>query len=319
MVITILLMADYYWNIKHSVYLLARYAQTFDTAKTGFNSSNRFYINLEDRNYLKWYYQFVFSSSGDEFNAGVGFVDRTNFYQAYGKVGYGWFPAKSKLQYRLLYFTAESYLNKQTEKTESVNIGPNLDLLWNSGMEIVINPAFYQEDLNTPLLLSNTVSVPVKRYTYSALNISWEAPKTTNLRAFGNIYEGEYYDGWLHSFSVYSTWYCSKYLELSPEYEFNYVNFKNRHQTLLSHIIRLRINSALNIHAFSNLFIQYNGLANQIVGQARFRYNFSEGKDIYLVYNENFNSNRENGLLPKLPGTQDCTIVLKLLYTLIEK
>lgn len=192
--------ADYYWNIKHSIYLLARYAQTFDTAKTSFNSSNRFYINLEDRNYLKWYYQFIFSGSGIDFNPGIGFVDRTNFYQAYGKVGYGWFPAQSKLQYRLLYFTAQNYLNKQTGKTESVNIGPNVDLLWNSGMEILINPALYQEDLDAPLLLSSTVSVPVKKYTYSALNISWVAPKTTNLRAYGNIYEGEYYDGWLHSF-----------------------------------------------------------------------------------------------------------------------
>ncbi len=97
------------------------------------------------------------------------------------------------------------------------------------------------------------------------------------------------------------------------------MNFKSRNQQLTSNILRLRINTALNIHAFSGIFIQYNSLANQIVAQARIRYKFSEGRDIYLVYNENFNSDRENGLLPKLPGTQDRSIVVKFIYTFIVK
>ena len=312
--------ADYYWNIKRSVYLLARYAQSFDSAKENHTSSgSRFYINLEDRDYQKWFYQFTFSSSGNQFNPGVGFVDRTNFNQAYGRIGYGVFPLHSKLQYKLFSFSAGSYFNKQTGKVESLNMGPTLDVLWNSGMEVLVNPALFKEDLLAPLPLSANVEIPSKMYTYVGLNISWEAPKTSNVRAYGNIYEGQYYDGWLHSFSIYPTWYASKYLELSPEYEFNYVNFIKRNQNLTSNIFRLRINTALNIHAFTNFFIQYSSLANQIVAQARVRYNFSEGRDIYLVYNENFNSDRANGLLPKLPGTQDRSIVIKFIYTFIAK
>lgn len=112
--------------------LLARYAQSFDSAKANHNfSSSRFYINLEDRDYQKWFYKFTFSSSGNEFNPRIGFVDRTNFNQAYDKIGYGVFPSHSKLQYKLFSFSAGSYFNKQTGKVESLNIGPNADILWN--------------------------------------------------------------------------------------------------------------------------------------------------------------------------------------------
>jgi hypothetical protein len=46
----------------------------------------------------------------------------------------------------------------------------------------------------------------------------------------------------------------------------------------------------------------------------RFRYNFREGNDLWIVYNEGLNTDRRREL-PVLPITEGRTVLLKYTYT----
>ena len=58
----------------------------------------------------------------------------------------------------------------------------------------------------------------------------------------------------------------------------------------------------------------YNHVDNIIVSNIRLRYNFSEGHDLWIVYNEGINTDRDR-IGPILPRTNNRTVLLKYTYT----
>lgn len=310
--------ADYIWNILKQNFLTVRFAHANgdEVHNNPPSAGNRLFVNLEDRNKNKWFYQVAFASSDNTFNPGIGFVDRSGFISTHVKLGYGIFSnGQSSLQTQTPGITLYNYINSHSGQLESLGIGSTYEWLWNSGMNILINPEFYHEGLSNPLLLDGNVSVPIGKYNYSGLNVTWKSYQTNNLRATGSLYAGQFYDGSLFAAGFYPTWYASKYLEISPEYELNIARFPHRNESFTSQIARLRLNTAMNVHFFSNAFIQYDNIAKNVAANIRLRYNISEGRDIYVVYNTNLNTDRYR-LQPALPFTDNRSVILKFIYTL---
>ncbi|HEY8780006.1 MAG TPA: DUF5916 domain-containing protein [Mucilaginibacter sp.] len=310
--------ADYNWNVIKQNFLTVRFAHANgdELQNSPASSGNRLFVNLEDRNKAKLFYQVALASSDSSFNPGIGFVDRSGFISTRAKLGYGIFSnGQSILQSQTAGLTTYEYIDKHSGQLESLGVGPTYEWLWNSGMDILVNPEFYHEYLSRPLPLNGNVSIPIGKYNYTGLNVIWQSYQTNNLRGTGSFYAGQFYDGGLFTADFYPTWYASKYLEISPEYELNIARFPDRNTSFTSQIVRLRLNTALNVHFFSNAFIQYDNLADNIAANIRLRYNFSEGRDIYLVYNTNLNTDRYR-LQPVLPLTDNRSVILKFIYTL---
>ena len=125
---------------------------------------------------------------------------------------------------------------------------------------------------------------------------------------------GKFYDGVIYTVGLIPKWIVSKYIEITPYYEFNRIEFDDRDQKLTSHISRLKGLFTLNTKLSFSAFIQYNSTEDIISSNARFRYNPSEGNDFYLVYNELFNSDRKR-YDPIRPLIKNRTILAKYTYT----
>ena len=80
---------------------------------------------------------------------------------------------------------------------------------------------------------------------------------------------------------------------MSSEYEINVVRFPNRNQGFNAHVIRLQTRAAFNTEASLNVLLQYSSVSDQFSTNIRFRYNFREGNDLWLVYNQNLNTYRD--------------------------
>ena len=61
-------------------------------------------------------------------------------------------------------------------------------------------------------------------------------------------------------------------------------------------------------------FIQYNSAADAVLGNFRLRFNPKEGTDLYIVYNEDFNTNNTS-YDPNLPISNERLILVKYSYT----
>ena len=59
---------------------------------------------------------------------------------------------------------------------------------------------------------------------------------------------------------------------------------------------------------------QFNSATDAVSANVRFRYNFREGNDLWIVYNEGMHTDRHR-ITPTLPVTDERTILLKYTYT----
>jgi hypothetical protein len=125
---------------------------------------------------------------------------------------------------------------------------------------------------------------------------------------------GTFFDGTRFTFSFRPGWYVSKHLELSAEYLYERVRFEERNQALDAHITRLRIGTAANNKLSTNALIQYNSTLDLISANVRFRYNFREGNDLWIVYNEGLNTTFDR-FTPELPVSDSRTFIVKYTHT----
>jgi len=125
---------------------------------------------------------------------------------------------------------------------------------------------------------------------------------------------GSFYDGWRVSITAMPRWSISADFDLNGVYQINWVEFPNRGQKFLAHIVRLKFLATLTTEFEASAFIQYNSLGEVVIGNIRLRYNPSEGNDLYVVYNEVLNTNR-HGKSPFPPISANRAIMIKFSYT----
>jgi hypothetical protein len=88
-------------------------------------------------------------------------------------------------------------------------------------------------------------------------------------------------------------------------------------QNFDSNLFRLTARGAVNTKISVDAFAQYNSLNDQLAMNTRFRYNFREGQDLWFVWNEGLNLEREILGVPTLPLESARALTLKYTHTFI--
>lgn len=138
-----------------------------------------------------------------------------------------------------------------------------------------------------------------------------------NVRGTVNATVGEFYDGSILGMALSPTWNQSRHLELNGRYEVNHLSFHQRGLSTTAHLFRLSTRAALNTRLSASVLAQYSNVAELVTFNARFRFNFREGTDLWVVYNEGLNVDREFGAQPILPRSSGRTIMVKYNRALI--
>jgi hypothetical protein len=101
---------------------------------------------------------------------------------------------------------------------------------------------------------------------------------------------------------------------LSGLVRYEHITFPSRDQSLDATIFRLRTLYMLNTKFSVAAFAQYSNQSDIIQSNLRLRYNATEGNDLYIVYNNVANTDREREL-PTLPPIRTHTLLIKYTYT----
>ena len=127
---------------------------------------------------------------------------------------------------------------------------------------------------------------------------------------------GGFYDGNRLSLILAPNYSVSSSLELSATYEYNRLDFPDRATTVNLHIARVKALYMLDTRFSISSFVQYNSTSGAFLGNIRFRYNPREGNDLYLVYNDDLNTNRGREW-PTLPMSNQRSLLVKYTYTFV--
>jgi hypothetical protein len=252
--------------------------------------------------------------AGRSFNPGLGFKIRDDYTLVGGKISYGWIPSEASSFQTHVVKLDHSYIYRNADgSTELADLG----LTWNGntkyGAFIVAGLRATHEDLRAPFTISSSAHVPAGRFTYYAANASYQLWGKL-FRGTISMNAGSFYDGSQVSVGVTPGWSVSPNLQLSSDYQFRRIRFPDRNESFDGHITRLRVAVSLNTSFSINTFLQWSNARNLVSLNMQIRYNFREGNDFYLVYNEGLNTERDR-VQPRLPSTDSRAVLAKYTYT----
>jgi hypothetical protein len=256
---------------------------------------------------------------GDEFNPGVGFTQRRGFRSGDVNLRYGWlFGARSPFRTLSVSARGGAFLRLADGTTESGVVEPSVRFELKSGHELDIQASRLYESVTDSFFVAGVTPVPPGLYWYTEGRVNFMAARSGQFRPSWTLSGGEFYDGWRAGLEVRPAWNPSRHVELSAEYGFNLVRFPDRDESLDVHLGRLRVQLAFDVHLSVATFVQYNSATDDVGVNARLRYNFSEGRDLWLVYDESMNTDRAFlAGAPRPPLTQRRAFALKYTHTLI--
>ncbi|MBT8399574.1 MAG: carbohydrate binding family 9 domain-containing protein [Rhodothermia bacterium] len=260
-------------------------------------------------------YELSFTRVGQDYAPDVGFQNRTGYYRPGTAASYGWFFAgRSGIRRVSVGATGFSFLRLEDRSIETgeVEVAADLELMsgvtFGSDMELVV------EDLPDTLSFANGSFVPSGRYTFTSFGVSYSARDGALFRPQIDLSAGSFYDGSVVSAGVSPTWNASRNLELGGSVQAVSIRFPKRDQEFDFVISRLRAQVGFDTRASVSAFVQYNSAADLVSANIRFRYNFREGQDLWIVYNEGVNTSRDR-VFPVLPFTAARTVLVKYTHT----
>lgn len=302
-------------------YLTLKWGQTFKDQGTQKQHSNffdtaMFLAELTRRTDVGFDYELVAARSGKDFVPGIGYTKREDFTRLQWSARYDWLMGKgtSIRQVSPLQFSGFVVLRNEDASAESAQLDYKTDLEWKSGAAVSMDLQMDYEDLTKDEDFPEDTVVPAGSYTTFKTEGGFDMPGGNLFRTDFDWAFGGFFDGWRFEFQVKPTWNVSRHLEMSGEYEVNVVRFPERKQGFNAHIVRLRTRAALNTQVSLNAFVQYNSASDRFSTNIRFRYNFREGNDLWLVYNENLNTYRDDEI-PRQLLTRGRTVLLKYTNT----
>lgn len=301
-------------------YLTVKGAQTFDHALI---QNDTYDPEAATFGLLRWerrrseglHYQGTVRQAGADYRPDMGFITRRDFTALDGRMAYGWFPDGSALLRKVTPDVRGAVaVRNEDGSVESARVEHSWQGEFTSGRSLGAEVVARTEDLRQPLSFPENTIVPPGRYTFARVGLRHRAPDGQLLRTEANTSVGAFFDGWRWQGEVAPTWNPSPYLELGGTYQANLVRFSERDQRFLAHVARARVRVALDKQVSTTAFLQYNSAASLATADVRFRYNFGEGNDLWIVYNEGFNLNQDR-VVPALPRTDARSVLVKYTYT----
>ncbi len=260
-------------------------------------------------------YELSFTRVGEDYAPDVGFQNRTGYYRPATRVTYGWFSDGESTFRRIAVRTSGlSFLRLRDRSVETGEVDLGLDLELMSGVTFGVESGVVVEDLADTLSFANGSFVPPGRFTFASVDASYSARDGALFRPQVDVSAGSFYDGSVLSAGFSPTWNALRYLELSGSVQAVAIRFPDRDQTFDFVVSRLRAQVGFNTRASVSAFVQYNSAADLVSANVRFRYNFREGQDLWIVYNEGANTSRDRAS-PVLPFTDARTVLLKYTHT----
>ena len=315
------LAGDAFLRLFGNHYLTLKWASSFDSeeeAGLGLLDRSHYYVNWDRRTNRGLAYTVSTTRSGVGFQPGLGFLPRQD-YSTLNSIANWYFFMDQESRFRRVWPGALAF---STFRNESGVLESGQYAVWvqwetKRGGGGWIEPKVFREDVRSPFTIAGTAQVPAGNYTFADLQLALNMATGRRLRAGLDARAGTYFDGTRAQVIVRPTWNATAHMELGGDYQYTRLRFDDRNQQADVHLVGLRIRTALDARASGNALVQYNSTTDALDLNVRLRYNFAEGTDLWLVYNEGLDTERslEPGAVTRPPLSSGRSLILKYTHT----
>jgi len=303
-------------RIKTNDFLKVCFAQSFENGL-----DNRFFRLDQSRFLLNWSnvsqtgfaYDLAYGYNGVDYNPGLGFEQREDFQLIWYDAQYGWLgsPTAKLLRHRV---SSQNYiyLNLLHGKWETSENRFQWEFEYKSGWYWHSNITYQKERVFDAFEIGD---IEISKGDYRFLEGEVVVVTPSSGLVYNEMYvsAGRFFGGSRLTCGVAPSWNLFSSLYLSAFYEFNLLDFPGQGRETVQ-VGRLRALFMFNTKLSIAGFVQYNSAAHVWAGNFRLRFNPREGNDLYIVLNQNVNSDRSRET-PVLPPVKGYNILVKYTHT----
>ncbi|WOD44036.1 carbohydrate binding family 9 domain-containing protein [Hwangdonia lutea] len=268
---------------------------------------------------------YYFREYTENFNPELGFVERPNTKRL--TLNNGWRKTYANPEF-LRFFRMGHYFTKYWLSSNGVHevfqTNFYLTLTHKKGYELsAFIPMYLEDNLYAPWQIAKDVTVPVGAYTMWKANPFFSTGNAKPYQLYLDVEFGDFYGGKQLTTYANVSYDFSKTLKAELGMRYNRLSFPESYATnkvsrtlnLNRYFSRVKLN--FSPKASLNSYVQYDTRSNKAGLNLRFRYNPTEGTDLYLVYNHNAHINRD-ALTPRPPFTDNQVAVVKFSKTFLR-
>jgi hypothetical protein len=271
-------------------------------------------ILVERRNSDGFGYMLDGLYSGRTFDPALGFQSRSDFSRFISRLSYGWRPEEGGrvTRYRL-YGVGRAYRRNRDGALESGLLRGQMVLNLRGGhwFNLALNGTHENVDRGFDLPGGR-----VEQGVYRGGDV-FARLELSRARTFGgavSVWGGSAFDGWRANVSVEPNWNLSSHFGVGAVLRFHRIWFPDRGQEVVADEASIRFRAALNAKLSAEALVQYSAAADAMATNVRIRYRFAEGRDLFVVLNENRDLEDRYGLDTALMGHADHQLLIKYSY-----
>ena len=279
-------------------------AKTFSPLASGQDWAGRASLHYIDD---VWNMKVSYSSIQEDYRDEMGFVPRVGIRQVAGAGGISFRPEGTRRHVRRWFpHIPFQWVFGPDGELESSQIDYHfiIDFQDSTRFEIGVNAS--EERLREPFRLNRrrNIAIPPGDYRFHESFVTYRTDESRTLSADLGFYAGPFYGGYKHTYRTTGKLRLGHRFNLSVSNSHNNINLPEGHYK--TNLLNVRANYAFSTSAFLNALVQYNSDARIWNSNIRFNLIHRPLSDLFLVYNEQRDSNTGDLL--------DRTILAKITY-----
>jgi hypothetical protein len=262
------------------------WAKTETSGLSGDQTSYRTDLNYNaDRYGLQLEHLFV----GDAFNPELGFIRRRDMRRSHAQARFSPRPRSIASIRRVRYQASIAYVENGAGQLESRERDAEFVLEFQNGDQFNVQYNNLFEFLPHPFPITRTVTLPVGEYRFQNVRVGANFGRQRRLGGNVALEHGTFYSGHRTTFSAsQGRASVTRALSVEPTYSLNKVDLLEGAFT--THLAGSRVTYTMTPLMFVSALVQYNSGINAVSTNARLRWEYRPGSELFVVYNEERNT-----------------------------
>ena len=240
---------------------------------------------------------------GEDFNPGMGFVRRRDFTKNGGSVQFSPRP-RGIDRIRQFEFKAEAnQYDRLDGEMETRKYTFEGRAIFESSDRFVVDHSLTEERLLEGFALSRDVDVPAGDYRFSRTGVRFWLGTHRAVSGYLRYEFGDFFGGSRREVSYWGRAEVNQRFSMEPNISLNWITVPQGE--VRAQVSRLRATYTVSPRSFVGALVQYNSAAQLVSANVRFRWEYSPGSDVFVV----FSTNRDGD--DGLSGLTDRALVVK--------
>ena len=242
---------------------------------------------------------------GDRFNPEIGFLRRSAFRRTYGQGRFSPRPARWKAVRKFYYEGSYDYFEDRNGRPESREAQAAYRMEWSNGDQGAVEYSGVFERLKAPFQVTPGVIVPAGEYDFRQAKLLFTSSPQRPVSGTLTLNYGGFYGGTLKELTWRGRVEFGPRFYAEPTVSLNL--FKTPYGDGDANIISSRLTYTLTPRMFASALVQYQSASNAVSTNARFRWEYQPGSELFVVYSDGRNTTG-----PGFPELDNRSLVVKV-------